>query len=113
MRKVLRRERWRPKMIPVIRPGRVTERKARIVEERRSSEVEQSKELAKNTALPRRKMVQERKMSRNLPVRRPLRRPLSGRMRQGPTFNDLAIPRPAEMKEVKKVIMNKVSWTPK
>ena len=40
MRKVLRRERWRMKMIPVIRPGRVTERKGRIVEERGFSEVE-------------------------------------------------------------------------
>ena len=35
VRKILKRERWRMKMIPVIRPGRVTERKARIVEERR------------------------------------------------------------------------------
>ena len=32
MRKVLRRDRWRMKMIPVIRPGRVTEEKERANE---------------------------------------------------------------------------------
>ena len=40
MRKVLRRDRWRMKMIPVIRPGRMTEVKARIVEMRGASKVE-------------------------------------------------------------------------
>ena len=40
MRKVLRRDRWRMKMIPVIRPGRMTEEKPRVVEMRGSSEVE-------------------------------------------------------------------------
>ena len=44
VRKVLRRDRWRIKMIPVIRPGRVTEEKARAVGMRGLSEVEQSRE---------------------------------------------------------------------
>ena len=44
MRKVLRRDRWRMKMIPVIRPGRVTVVKKRVVEMRGLSEVEQSRD---------------------------------------------------------------------
>lgn len=100
-------------MIPVIRPGRVTEEKARVVEMRRLSEVEHLRDSEKNQALPKSVLEQARKVRTNLQVRRPLRSPLSGRMRHGPTFSVLAIPRPAEMKEVKKVIMNKVSLTPR
>ena len=44
MRKVLRRDWGRMKMIPVIRPGRVTEEKARVVEMKRLLEVEHSRE---------------------------------------------------------------------
>ena len=40
-RKVLRRDRWRMKMIPVIRPGRMTKEKARVELMRRLSVVEQ------------------------------------------------------------------------
>ena len=40
VRKVLRRDRWRMKMIPVIRPGRMTERKAKIDDTRELSEKE-------------------------------------------------------------------------
>ena len=39
-RKVLGRDRWRMKMIPVIRPGRMTARKAKIEEIRELSEKE-------------------------------------------------------------------------
>ena len=42
VRKVLRRDWWRMKMIPVIRPGRVTEEKAKVVEMRGLSELEHS-----------------------------------------------------------------------
>ena len=87
-------------MIPVIRPGRVTEEKARVVEMRGSSEVEHRRDLAKNMALLRSVLEQARKMRTNLRVRRPPRSPLSGRMRHGPTFSVLAMPSPAEMNEV-------------
>jgi hypothetical protein len=89
------------KMIPVIRPGRVTEVKPRVVEMRGLSEVEHPRESEKKTALPRSVMEQARKMRTNLRVRRPPRSPLSGRMRHGPTFNVLAMPSPAEMNEVR------------
>ena len=102
-------------MIPVIRPGRVTEVKARIVEMRGLSEVEQatSRELEKNIALPRSVLEQARKMRTNLTVRRPPRSPLSGRMRHDPTFNVLAMPSPAEKNEVRKVTANKVPPAPR
>ena len=86
-------------MIPVIRPGRVTEEKARVEEMSRLSEVEHVGE--KNPVLPKSVLEQARKMRMNLTVRRPPRSPLSGRMRHGPAFSDLAIPRPAEMNEVR------------
>ena len=113
LRKVLRRDRWRMKMIPVIRPGRVTEEKARVVEMRRLLEVEHSRELVKYVAFPKSVPEQAKKMRMNLTVRRPPRSPLSGRMRHTPTFSDLAIPRPAEMNEVKKVIRNKILLAPR
>ena len=87
-------------MIPVIRPGRVTEEKARVVEMRRLSEEEYTKN---NMALPKSVLEQARKMRMNLTVRRPPRSPFSGRMRHTPTLRDLAIPRPAEMNEIQKV----------
>ena len=87
-------------MIPVIRPGRVTEEKARVDEMRGLSEEEQRRDCTKNAALPKSALEQARKMRTNLTVRRPPRSPLSGRMRHGPTFMVLAIPRPAEMIEV-------------
>ena len=52
-------------------------------------------------------LEQARKKRMNLTVRRPPRSPLSGRMRHGHTFSVLAIPRPAQVKEVKKVIRKK------
>ena len=88
-------------MIPVIRPGRMTEEKARVVERIVASEVEQSKDSAKKEALLKSVLEQARKMRTNLRVRRPPRSPLSGRMRHGPTFSVLAMPSPAEMIEVK------------
>ena len=88
-------------MIPVIRPGRVTEEKARVVEMRRLSEVEQSRDPAKTPVLPRSVLEQARKMRTNLTVRRPPRSPWSGRMRHGPTFSVLVMPSPAEMNEVR------------
>ena len=87
-------------MIPLIRPGRVTKEKARISEIKRLSEVEQPRDAAEKMALQKSVMEQARKTRMNLTVRRPPRSPLSGRMRHGPTFMDLAIPRPAEMNEV-------------
>ena len=87
-------------MIPVIRPGRVTEEKARVVEMRGLSEVEHRRDPEKNTALKKSVLEQARKMRTNLRVRRPPRSPLSGRMRHGPTFSVLAMPSPAEMNEV-------------
>ena len=100
-------------MIPVIRPGRVTEEKARVVEMRRLLEVEHSRELVKYVAFPKSVPEQAKKMRMNLTVRRPPRSPLSGRMRHGPIFRDLAIPRPAEMKEVRKLIQIKASLAPR
>ena len=88
-------------MIPVIRPGRVTEEKARVAEMRRLSEVEHRRDGEKNMALSKSVMEQARKMRTNLTVRRPPRSPLSGRMRHGPILRDLAIPRPAEKNEVR------------
>ena len=49
-------------MIPVIRPGRMTEEKERVVEMRRLSEVEQRR----NAALPKSVLEQARKMRMNL-----------------------------------------------
>ena len=69
MRKVLRRDRWRMKMIPVIRPGRVTGEKAKVVRMRGLSEVEQPRDTEKNAALPRSVLEQARKMRTNLTVR--------------------------------------------
>ena len=87
-------------MIPVIRPGRVTVVKPRVVEMRGLSEAEQPRDREKKKALPRSVLEQARKMRTNLTVRRPPRSPLSGRMRHGPTFIVLAMPSPAEMNEV-------------
>ena len=52
-------------MIPVIRPGRVTEEKAMVVEMRGLSKVEQRDVCAKNVALPNSVMAQARKMRMN------------------------------------------------
>ena len=101
VRKVLRRERWRMKMIPVIRPGRVTEEKARVVEMRGLSEMEQSRDIEKVPALHKSVTVHARKMRMNLQERSPPRSPLSGRMRHTPTLSDLLIPRPGVMNEVR------------
>ena len=112
VRKVLRRERWRMKMIPVIRPGRVTSVKARV-EMRGLSEKKQTRDRAKAKALPRSVTAHARKMRMNLQERSPPRSPLSGRMRHTPTFRDFPIPRPAVMIEVRRVIKNKALLAPR
>ena len=68
----MRRERWRMKIIPVIRPGRVTEEKARVVEMRRLLEVEHSRELVKYVAFPKSGPEQAKKMRMNLKVTVPI-----------------------------------------
>ena len=101
VRKVLKREWWRIKIIPVIRPGRRTEEKARIVEMRGSLEMEQTRPTEKIRALPKSVKRHARKMRMNLQERKPPRSPLSGRMPQTPILRDFAIPSPAVMNEVR------------
>ena len=108
MKKVLRRERCWMKMIPVIRPGRVSTGKARVFEMLGLSERGHSKDKENSTALLNSVLRQARKMRMNLKERKPSRSPLYGRIRQTPILSDFAIPRPAEMAEVRKVITNKL-----
>ena len=109
------------KINPVIRPGRADARKPTIAEMRglresgnrwdsirfnRTNPV-QSMDLNKSVT------AQARKMRMNLQERKPLRSPWSGRILHTPIFSDLAIPRPAEMTDVRKVIKNKELLAPR
>ena len=113
VRKVLTREWWRIKIIPVIRPGRRTEEKARIVEMRGWLELSQTRPTEKIRALPKSVKRHARKMRMNLQERKPPRSPFSGRMRHTPLFKDFPIPSPAVTNEVKKVIGNKSLLAPR
>jgi len=111
--KVLRRERWRMKIIPVIKPGRLTARKAMVFEMIGSSIAEQLRDREKISALVTRVKRQARKMRMNLQERKPPRSPFSGRMWQTPLFRAFAMPRLAVIKEVTNVITNNVLSPPR
>ena len=89
------------KIIPVIRPGRVTREKAKIDE--MTTLENKKKNPVKAHALLNSVKRQARKMRRNLMERRPPSSPSSGRILQTPTLRALAIPSPAVMNEVSKV----------
>ena len=105
LRKVLKMSRCRMKMIPVMMPGRITMMKLEIELRTRFSKIGVSRIPREATpALLKRVKKLARKMRMNLRERKPPRSPLSdGRILQTPPLSALAMPRPAEMIEVKRV----------